>query len=195
MKKLLLGTLATLAFLVPAFAGTEIATGKDYKTPVELPSCFADQEFQIDIFGAYVDGNAREHAGPIRDHGWGGGIGLTYFFTRMLGLGADATWIYARENASVGENNERNFQNFTGSLILRFPSDATCLAPYLFAGGGFHTDGDKWASAHGGIGIEYRIVPHRVGIFADSRWTYFGDRYGHGDQNNFGARAGVRFVF
>ncbi|MDB6153004.1 MAG: hypothetical protein JWL90_1457 [Chthoniobacteraceae bacterium] len=195
MKKLLTGALFTGAMLVSGFAGIGIAADKEYKTPVELPTCFADHEFQIDVFGAYIDGNAREHAGPIRDHGWGGGIGINYFFTRMLGFGADATWIYADENAGAGDNTERNFQNFTGSLILRFPDDAACLAPYLFAGGGFHIDGDHWGSAHTGFGVEYRVVPHRVGIFIDSRWTYFGDRYGHGNQNNFGGRAGVRFVF
>ncbi|MES2568937.1 MAG: hypothetical protein V4710_02650, partial [Verrucomicrobiota bacterium] len=136
MKKILLMALTCFAFVAPGLAGTEYAPGKDYKAPVELPTCFGDREFQIDVFGAYVDGNAQQHAGPIRDHGWGGGIGLTYFFTRMIGIGADASWIYARENGSVAESGERNFQSFTGSIFVRFPSDSTCLAPYLFLGGG-----------------------------------------------------------
>jgi len=38
-------------------------------------------------------------------------------------------------------------------------------------------------------------VPERIGIFTDARFTYFGDRYGNGEQNNIMARAGVRFVF
>ncbi|MDB6173455.1 MAG: hypothetical protein JWL59_2766 [Chthoniobacteraceae bacterium] len=105
MKKLLTGALFTGVMLVSGFAESELAAGKEYETPVELPACFTEHEFQIDVFGAYIDGNSREHAG-------------------------------------VGNNNGRNFENFPGSLILRFPDDAASLAPYLFAGGGFHIDGD-----------------------------------------------------
>jgi hypothetical protein len=56
-------------------------------------------------------------------------------------------------------------------------------------------DGEQWASAHAGIGVEYRIVPQKVGLFADGRWTYLGDRFGNDDLNFFSTRVGVRFVF
>src|SRR5690606_33305629 len=127
----------------------------------------------------------------------GGGIGVNYFFTRNIGVGVDGTWIYADENAAASDNDGDNtiFHNFSGSVIVRFPIDEICLAPYLFAGGGFHVDGDQWASAHAGVGLEYRIVPNKVGLFTDARFTYFGDRYGRGDQNNIMVKAGVRFVF
>jgi len=45
------------------------------------------------------------------------------------------------------------------------------------------------------VGAEYRIVPNKLGIFADGRWNYYGDNYGHDVQNNFLFRAGVRVVF
>ncbi len=199
MKNASLSLLLSLALAGTSFAGQEmVSSGKDYKTQ-PAPTCFNDHELQVDVFGAYVDGNASSHAGPVHDHGWGGGIGINYFFTRMFGVSVDATWIYAKENAasdpSRSDNGSTIFHNFSGSLVARFPSDSTCLAPYAFVGGGFHVDGDQWASVHGGAGIEYRVVPNRVGLFTDARWTYFGDRYGQGDQNNFMGRAGVRFVF
>ena len=197
MKKLTTSLLAVVGLMGTAFAGHEIvSTGKDYKAPAPTP-CFNDRELQIDVFGAYADGNAAHHAGFIRDHGWGGGVGLNYFFHRNIGIGVDATWLYAREsnNSDATEGDHTTFHNFTGSLIFRLPIDEMCLAPYAFIGGGFHVDGDQWASAHAGVGVEYRIVPQRVGLFADGRWTYLGDRYGHGDLNFFSTRLGVRFVF
>ena len=112
----------------------------------------------------------------------------------MIGVGVDATWIAARDNQGPNVDNDRTtFHNITSSLIFRFPMD--CLAPYVFAGGGFHVDGEQWASAHAGVGIEYRIVPRKIGLFTDARFTYFGDRFGRGDHNTVMARAGVRLVF
>ena len=93
------------------------------------------------------------------------------------------------------DSDKTTIHNFSGSLIWRFPMDSACLAPYIYAGGGFHVDGEQWASAHAGVGVEYRVVPQKVGIFTDARFTFFGDRFGNGDQNNIMARAGVRFVF
>lgn len=197
MKKLAFSLLAIAAFASTSFAGTQVyAPAKEVKEIIPVEGCFLDQELQIDVFGAYVDGNANVHAGYIRDHGWGGGIGINYFFTRNIGIGVDGIWFYGKENAAAGEGDDHKaFHNVTGSLIFRFPIDEACFAPYLFVGGGFHVDGDQWASAHAGVGLEYRVVPNKVGLFIDGRWTYFGDRYGHGDQNNFLGKAGIRFVF
>ena len=202
MKKLTLSLLAITGLVGTSLAGQPMVssgkTSKEYK-PIVEDLCFKDQELQFDIFGAYADGN-HPHAGPIDEHGWGGGIGFNYFFTRMIGIGADATWLYARDNdGSDGRRNDDRsttiVHNFSSSLIFRFPMDSACLAPYVFLGGGFHVDSEQWASAHAGAGIEYRVVPQRIGLFSDVRFTYFGDRYGDGDHNNIMARAGVRFVF
>ena len=80
-------------------------------------------------------------------------------------------------------------------MIFRYPIDAWCMAPYVFTGGGATMDGSAWAVYHIGVGLEYRIVPNKVGIFADGRWNYYGDRFGHDVQNNFLFRAGARLVF
>jgi hypothetical protein len=186
--------LATAVLTSAAFAGERIVTSnKTYKGPVEEP-CFGDNEFQIDIFGLYLDGNSPDHAGPIRDHGWGGGIGFNYFFTRNIGVGVDAAWVDADENISLG-GGSTVIHHYSGSLIFRFPIDEKCIAPYVYLGGGVAGDGENWAYGHAGVGLEYRIKPQKLGLFVDARWTYYGDRFGNGDQNNVGARVGVRFVF
>ena len=205
MKQLTFSLIACLSLAGSCFAGDRTVysgkTSKSYKRPQPpMESCFKDQELQLDIFGAYADGNALDHAGPLQDHGVGGGVGVNYFFTRMVGVGFDVTGLYGRENRQHDERGSIDAKHttmygFTGSVILRFPIDSSCIAPYLFAGGGFHTDGDNWASGHAGIGFEYRIVPQKLGIFTDARWTYYGTRYGNGDQNNVMARLGVRVVF
>jgi hypothetical protein len=196
MKKAAILAFATLATLSsPAFAGEKVVTSyKNYKTPIP-EACFREHELQLDIFGQYTDGNSPVHAGPIRDHGWGGGIGLNYFFTLNLGVGVEAAWLNARENASLGDGGYTAIHNYSASLIYRFPIQEKCLAPYVFLGGGVAGDGENWAFGHAGLGIEYRIKPQKLGVFLDGRWTYYGDRFGHGDQNNASARVGLRIIF
>lgn len=187
--------LTSAALSVAAMAGEPVvSSGKTYKQ-VETPElCFGDQELQIDLFGQYTVGNGPSHAGTVRDHGWGGGIGINYFFTRNIGIGVDAAWLYAKESPALGGDHS-TIHNFSGSLIARFPIDENCIAPYIYVGGGAAVDGEQWASAHAGAGIEFRLQPQKFGVFIDGRWTYYGDRFGNGDLNNFNARAGVRWVF
>ncbi len=200
MKKLTYALLASVALAATSFAGQEIRTGKETKTVLPPSTCFNDRELQVDVFGAYVDGNSPTHAGPNKDHAWGGGIGVNYFFTRNLGVGADAYWVNGRINNAQPGSYDRHqdntqFQNYDGSLIFRLPLDRMCLAPYAFVGGGIDCEYKNWAVGFAGVGVEYRIVPAKVGIFTDARWNYYGDRFEHGDQNNFTMRAGLRVIF
>lgn len=216
MKKLAFGFATLVAIAATGVAGTETysAPGKETKESkqVESPSCFSDTEWQFDVFGAYQVGNGPDHAGPIHDHAWGGGIAANYFFARYFGLSAEGTWLEGHSSpldSKYGGRFDRSFdhhfgdrdsfatqfQSATGSVIFRYPIDAWCLAPYVFTGGGATMDGSAWAVYHIGAGLEYRVVPNKVGIFADGRWNYYGDRFGHDVQNNFLIRAGARLVF
>jgi hypothetical protein len=193
-KTLGITLIVSSGLIASGFAGTPIVS-KEYKAPEPIV-CFSEHEWQVDLFGQYSVGEGPHQAGIFRDHGWGGGIGINYFFTRNIGLGVDAAWLAAKEAPYVAGDTERTaLHNFSGSLICRFPIDHLCLAPYLYAGGGYHVDGEDWASAHGGVGVEYRIQPQKLGLFMDGRWTYLGDRFGHGDLNFFSTRLGVRIVF
>jgi opacity protein-like surface antigen len=201
MKKLVFGLVATVAIAATSLAGTATySSGKTYKEykQVEKPTCFSDTEIQADIFGAYAVGE-RGEVGLFQDHGWGGGVGVNYIFARYFGVGVDGYWLDAKADPSVsdgaGHGKGRAVHDVTGSLIFRYPIDSLCLAPYIFAGGGGHFDGEDWASAHVGGGLEYRIVPNKVGIFTDGRWTYLGDRYSKNDLNFTLVRAGVRWIF
>lgn len=196
--KLTLTIVSALAALgTSSFAGpATYSISKESKAVVEeVERCFGDNEFQLDIFGQYSDGNAPYHAGIFRDHGWGGGVGINYFFHRNIGLGIDAAWLYAREAPYEGAGQHTTLHNFSGSVIFRAPIDDACIAPYVYVGGGTHIDGEQWASAHAGAGIEFRIQPQKFGIFLDGRWTYLGDRFGRGDINFSSARVGLRFIF
>lgn len=198
MKKLTCSLLTSLALVATSFAGHEVVSSKEYKQPVAPTGCFNDHELQLDVFGAYMDGNSPNHAGPIKDHAWGGGVGVNYFFTRWIGIGGDAYWVAGKHNTAgeVGAYNDQAvFHNVDGSVIFRFPIDRLCLAPYVYAGGGAAFDGYNWGLGFAGVGVEYRVVPNKIGIFADTRWNYYGTRFGHDDQNNFAVRAGVRLVF
>jgi hypothetical protein len=202
MKKLTLCLFALAGFVSALHAGeTTLSTGKETKTYTQSAveeTCFKEREWQFDTFGQYSVGKAGR-AGVFHEHGWGGGVGLNYFFHRNIGLGVDASWLSIREDQGFARQNADSehtvLHNFSGSLILRLPIDSACLAPYVFAGGGFHVDGKQWASGHAGAGIEYRIKPNRFGIFIDGRWTYLGDREERQDLNFFSARAGFRIIF
>src|SRR6478735_2750536 len=107
--------LASVLLVSLASAGErQVTIDKNYKAPLPL-DCFKDQELQIDLFGQYSVGEGPDHAGPIRDHGWGGGIGVNYFFTRNIGIGVDAAWLYAKD---IG-GDHTTIHNFSGSLIAR----------------------------------------------------------------------------
>lgn len=195
MKTLTITALASLAFTATTFAGHEVIDAKG-KNPIP-PTCFNDHELQLDIYGTYTDGNSASHAGPIQDHAWGGGIGINYFFTRNIGIGAEYFVDDAQHNSDRpgGRAPMTAFHHVGGDLIFRLPIDRLCLAPYAYLGGGAVIDGESWAAGWAGVGVEYRVVPNKIGLFVDERWTYFGDRFGDGDQNNFTTRAGVRWVF
>jgi hypothetical protein len=197
MKRLVFGFATLVAVAATSFAGTETYSGpasKEYKQ-VETPTCFSDHELQADVFGAYQVGHGPTSAGPIKDHAWGGGVAVNYFFMRYIGLSAEGTWLEGHDNGGAHSSGGTQFQSATGSLIFRYPIDKWCLAPYVFTGGGATMDGSAWAVYHIGVGLEYRIVPNKFGIFADARWNYYGERYGNDVQNNFLVRAGARMVF
>lgn len=200
MRLLTPSLLASLALLGTALAGDTTDTKSIKQTaPIAPTSCFSDRELQIDTFGQSSFGESNK-TGLFKDTAWGGGVGLNYFFQRNIGLGLDAAWLSANET-TLGHR-RRDFRddrttvhNYTGSLIFRLPIDSACLAPYAYVGGGAALDGHDWASAHAGLGLEYRVVPNKVGLFIDGRWTYLGDRFEESNLNFWNVRAGVRLVF
>jgi opacity protein-like surface antigen len=171
MKKLVFSFLASLALVAPSFAGKEM---KEFKATPE--PCFKDTELQLDVFGSYSNSVHRSDHGD----GFGGGLGVNYFFTRNLGVGVSG-------NISDGDVN--GFWNIDADIIARLPFEGSiCWAPYVLAGGGVTTDGGTYGSWHAGGGLEWRVT-HTIGVFGEGRYIWAEDH----DVTQI--RAGLRFVF
>lgn len=178
MNKIAIPFVASLVLASSAFAGHEMKETKEV-APVE--PCFKDQEVQLDVFGSWA--SARRHEGINGPRqGFGGGIGVNYFFMRYLGVGVDG-------NISAASN---GLWTFSGSLIARYPIEAghLCLAPYILGGGGFQTDGVNAGTWHVGGGLEWRIT-HQVGLYAEGRYTWAGSH----QEDTARVSIGARFVF
>jgi hypothetical protein len=115
-------------------------------------------QLSLEAFGTYA---TRNREGSSGNEG-GGGLGLTYFFTRYVGIGADT---YVEEWKLPYRVN--------GSLILRLPlpDRFSKLAVYGFGGGGREFKDIPQFTWHGGGGLEYKFCSH-LGIFADAREVF-----------------------
>jgi len=175
----------TLLAVVIATAATSFA-GTDSKKVVVAPQAdelFRAGEFQVDaaVVGAAGKFNGRNNVGAL-----GGGLGLSYFFTKYFGVGIDDSL-----GGTVGGNGGSGaIDNLQGNLIGRLPIESLHLAPYALVGGGA-TWGNNRGQGNGNVGggVEYRIN-RGVGLFGDYRWLYGNNNL---SENLF--RAGVRFVF
>jgi hypothetical protein len=110
----------------------------------------------------------------------GAGVGLNYFITRNIGIGADA---YSEHTTGIFANSA------SGNLIVRLPLGQSGFAPYAFGGGGRHFDDVKTWFVQAGAGMEYRFCPH-VGVFIDARGVLPNEAKYYGV-----ARVGMRFAF
>jgi hypothetical protein len=145
---------------------------------------YQSEELSMDAFGTLSLGKYTiDHLSSSRvrhNARLGAGLGISYFFTRNIGVGADA-YSEGTDGPVV--------DSLSGNLILRLPLGQSGFAPYAFGGGGHQFDLAKVWFFQLGAGMEYRFAP-QVGAFVDARWVlpeetkYFGV-----------ARFGVRFVF
>lgn len=177
MKTILSLTTVVLLSASSLFAG-DGKTFKD-KVVVEPPTClFRANEWQVDAFAA---GFFSQSNRP----GWGGGLGVNYFFNEYIGLGV--------EQSVVGRTDEVTQWSTIGNLILRYPICSLNLAPYALIGGGA-SYGCTVRKGHGfghvGGGLEYRVTSN-IGLFSDARWLYSSEE----PRSSVLGRAGVRFAF
>jgi hypothetical protein len=182
MKKIILPLIACFGLASSAFAGQEVKETKEV-APVE--PCFRDHELQLDVFGSWSsihDNHDHNRATDGRAQGFGGGVGVNYFFTRYLGVGIDGDVSAARNG----------LWDVTGELIARYPIETgtLCLAPYAIVGGGFQDNGIREGIWHTGGGLEWRVT-HHLGIYAEGRYIWAGLH----EEDNVRVSLGVRFVF
>jgi hypothetical protein len=175
-KSVLIAVASVISLPLSSFAGHAIVD-KNPKNPVPPPSCFADQELQLDVYAAYVDSESDSSHGD----GWGGGLGLNYYFQRNVGVGLDAT-------ITTGSPSE--LWQFSAFLLLRYPIEGSfCWAPYMKLGGGWEFNGDNEGFLLGGGGVEFRFNP-KWGFFTEATFNWADN-----DSSSLQARAGFRFVF
>ncbi len=175
MKTIAFSAFFALAISTAALAGQPMtSTGKDAKGMAE--SCIKDVELQLDIFGSYTDSRSFRHG-----DGFGGGLAVNYFFMRYLGVGVEG---------NLYDGNSSAVWNIDGRLIARYPIDSNCVTPYIFAAGGVQTDGSTSGTFGLGGGLEYRVVPQKLGIFAEGRYTWAGS-----SEDSAQVRVGVRVLF
>jgi hypothetical protein len=141
-------------------------------------------ELSVDAFGtASIGKYTLDHPSGDRvrhNARLGAGAGINYFFTRNIGIGADA----------YSENTTGTFvDSASANLTLRLPLGQSGFAPYVFGGGGRHFDALKEWFAQAGAGMEYRFNPH-IGIFIDARGVLPDEARYYGV-----ARLGMRFAF
>lgn len=140
------------------------------------------QEMSVDLYGVGLLHESDFDNGVRARHDlrYGGGAGLNFFFTRFIGVGADADAITFHHSF---------VDTTTGNLIFRMPIPHTGLAPYLFGGAGYQFQGIDQVVGGGGIGLEIRVVQH-FSFFVDARYmaAQKTDDFGIG-------RAGVRLRF
>lgn len=176
MKKYIItGLVAAIAATSSALAGT-YSFGKKTVVPYEEPCVFRDNEFQIDAFG---QGAFYNQGHP----GWGGGLGLNYFFLRYIGLGVEQS-VFGREDFGAEWAT-------LGNLFLRYPICSWNMAPYaMVGGGGLYGTGQGRGVGHVGGGLEIRFTDN-IGLFGDARWLYSGES----PRSGVLARTGLRFAF
>jgi len=175
-RNMLIGTALLMLAVTPA-SGADNSRG-------DGDDLYRANEFSLDAFGTASEGKYTiEHLSNRRIRNntrLGVGAGITYFFTRYIGLGADA----------YSENKSGPFIDSTsGNLMVRVPLGQSGFAPYALGGGGYQFDPAKVGFIQAGAGMEYRFTPH-FGAFVDARYVLPNRTkyYGVG-------RAGLRLAF
>lgn len=113
---------------------------------------FNSKELSLMGFGTYAD---------RQEDSWGGGVGLSYFVTRHIGLGASTHW----------ENVTGSFiDNLSGDAYFRIPLGDLPVAPYAVGSAGYNWELDHWLFGVGG-GAEARLN-ETVGIFGDVQYVF-----------------------
>ena len=179
MNKTLTLLALVLATAATSFAGSAVSDSKKVVVATTGEYLFNANEWQVDAYVAGAAGRFNHQ----KYNGMGGGLGLSYFFTRYFGIGIDDTL------GSLNGNGHA-YDNFSGNIIGRLPIESWHLAPYAFAGGGA-TWGNHATAGNGdvSVGVEYRFT-RNIGIFVDSRYLY-----GSQSLSETLSRAGLRFAF
>ena len=131
---------------------------------------YGSRELSLSAFGGWVDKD---------DSSFAPGIGVNYFLTKHLGVGATTHW----------DNWDGTFfDNISGEGYFRWPFERLPLAPYAVASIGYSFETEEAFEALG-VGAEWRFN-EKWGVFGDVRWQFNNDT-----DNGVAFRVGLRLVF
>ncbi|HKQ38592.1 MAG TPA: hypothetical protein VJ063_10980 [Verrucomicrobiae bacterium] len=116
---------------------------------------FKEPDVTLDLFGTWA--NQNRHGNDDR---FGGGLGVTAYFVRYVGIGAD-TWI-DEWKAPYRAN---------ANLLLRVPIGQSGLAPYAIGGGGREWKYIPQWSLHAGGGLQLKLNQYTA-LFGDWRRVF-----------------------
>ena len=117
---------------------------------------FKEPDMTLDLFGTWAD---HDRFGA-KDENFGGGLGLTYYITRFVGISGDS---YIEEWKAPYRAN--------GNLLLRIPIGQSGLAPYAIGGGGRQWKYVPQWTYHGGGGLQLKLNPYTA-LFGDWRRVF-----------------------
>jgi opacity protein-like surface antigen len=241
MKKCALTLSAVLGFVLLAHAGPEAISSKDVSKTVAPEPCaewYRNNEWNVSLWGTYAfsgtdynrSGKEETDDAPFefgsydrflaKDHAWGGGMDVKYFFRRYFGIGVEGFAIGARSSHAVMDHppdnaneefiaaHDHTVGGVLGTFTLRYPIHCSRFSPYAWAGvggvfGGYNdrgliiagesqvaNDDESRLVGQFGGGMEVRVTPH-ISFTGDFSWNVV-----DGTKNNYGmARSGLNFSF
>lgn len=149
----------TIQFTICCICSAQIAYAADWAPRLQYDapgSKFSSNELLVDIFGLHAS-RERDH---FRGDTFGVGAGVSYFFTRNFGAGAETY---------LDEFHLPRHLDF--DFIARYPLERISLAPYVITGFGRQfADGTQW-TGHIGGGVDFRLN-RRTGVFTDIRHVF-----------------------
>jgi hypothetical protein len=174
MRKYITLVIVSFALVATTIAGSDFKASKNV---IEDSCKFRSNELQVDAFGL---GAFYNQGRP----GWGGGLGVNYFFAKYFGIGVEQDLFGRNSNGSGSYTEWGTF----GNVFLRYPICSWNLAPYAVVGGGVIYGNKTIGGGTVGGGLEYRITDN-IALFGDARWLYTQDN------NAVMARTGLKFAF
>jgi len=152
--KCIMGTFAGLMLMLSV--GQSADWNERWRYDGNADDKFRAPDVTLDLFGTWA---TQDRFGQEDDR-FGGGLGVTAYFLRYLGISGDS-WI----------EDWRTPYRANASLLLRAPLGQSGLAPYAMGGGGRQWKYVPQWSLHAGAGLQLKLNPYTA-LFGDWRRVF-----------------------
>ena len=167
-----MGQAETTSKVQPVYT-TNSYTTNSYTTyqeePVQKDRRFHSGQFEVSPFATFAHNVGDD---------WGGGVALTCYPIKQLGIGASTFWT---------DWHGSFIDNLAGEVYFRLPI-FKIVAPYAVGSVGYQFDGNEWFETLGG-GVDLRPLKN-IALFSDVQW-----RFNNDSEDGIFVRLGMRFAF